>query len=150
MQRHRPVFRAETGSGRLPRLLAVDDDPISAELFARIAARSGYEGRFTADAREAPRLAALWRPDVLTLDLCMPEFDACDVLAALKGSGFTGHVIIISGQSDELRSIAVKLAQGPGVAIAAAIAKPVDVTRLRDLLEMLKPAEVADAVSRTA
>lgn len=119
------------------RLLAVDDDAGSAELVARLGTRCGYDARPISDPRELPRLLAQWKPDVLTLDLCMPEEDGITVFDLLKTGGFCGHLIIISGQDGWLRKVAGRLAQAHGLNFTREMAKPVDVSALREVLRTL-------------
>src|SRR5437588_3264614 len=62
------------------RLLAVDDSSDSAELIARIGTDCGYETKPVVDPRAVPQILKDWKPDVLTLDLCMPGRDGFSVL----------------------------------------------------------------------
>lgn len=116
------------------RLLAVDDNGDSAELIARIATRCGYQARAVADLRELPDLLARWKPDVLTLDLCMPQEDGIAVLPTLNESGFEGGLLIISGQEDWLRRAAGRLASAQGLKVIGDLAKPIDIKTLRETL----------------
>jgi CheY-like chemotaxis protein len=128
-------------SGTAPRrLLAVDDNPDSAELIARVASKLGYETRSVIEPRDIPAILGAWQPDVLTLDLCMPEEDGVNVLAMLKKNGFTGRVIIISGQDSWLRKTAARLAEAHGLTVVDDLSKPVELKSLRDLLVSLQAA----------
>lgn len=122
--------------GRHPdRLLAVDDSADSAELVVRIATKCGYEARAVSDPRAVGALIAEWNPDFVTLDLCMPDTDGIDLLSVLKAAGFTGTIIIISGQDTWFRKAASRLAQTHGLAVAGDLEKPVDISLLRALLD---------------
>ena len=92
------------------RLLAVDDNSDSAELVARVAAKCGYETQTISDPRALRRAVEEWKPEVLTLDLCMPEADGIGLLSMLEESGFAGQLVIISGQEGWLRKAAGRLA----------------------------------------
>ena len=122
-----------------PRFLAIDDSSDSAELVARVAAKCGYDARWLADARACRKLLMEWRPDVLALDLCMPEEDGLTVLEALHDSNFTGQLLIISGQDGWIRKSAARLATARGLNVADDLSKPVDITALRYLLATLGP-----------
>jgi two-component system, chemotaxis family, chemotaxis protein CheY len=121
-----------------PRLLAVDDNLDSAELIARIAEKSGYEARSMSDPRALVEVIAAWRPDILTLDLCMPQEDGVHLLALLAASGFAGQLIIISGQDGWMRKVARRLATARGLKVAEDLGKPLDIKELRRLLTTLK------------
>jgi two-component system chemotaxis response regulator CheB len=116
------------------RLLAVDDSPDSAELVARVATKCGYEARSLSDTKGLRKILRDWKPQVLTLDLCMPEADGIALLSVLKENGFDGHLVIVSGQDGWLRKAAARLAQGRGLRVAQDIEKPVDLATLRQLL----------------
>ena len=120
------------------RLLAVDDNADSAELVARVAAKSGYEVRSLTDTRSLRAVLEEWRPEVITLDLCMPEEDGIGIFATLHESGFQGELVIVSGQDDWLRKTASRLASARGLRVAADLSKPVDLSVLRGLLAKIQ------------
>ena len=120
------------------RLLAIDDNADSAELIARIAARCGYEARSIANCRKLAEILKEWQPHVLTLDLCMPEEDGIGILSVLTESGFTGSLIIISGQEDWLRKAAGRLASARGLHVADDFPKPIDIKSLQSRLTGLR------------
>jgi len=123
------------------RLLAVDDNSDSAELIARVAAKCGYEARSVTDPSSLGDVLHNWKPQVLTLDLCMPEEDGISLLSLLKSAGFTGSLIIISGQDDWFRKTASRLASARGLNVAQDLPKPVDLKALREVLTGLANSE---------
>ena len=129
-----------TGSGHAlaKRLLAVDDNADSAELVARLAAKCGYEVRTLTDPRLLRSVLREWKPEVITLDLCMPEEDGIGTFATLHDSAFQGELVIVSGQDDWLRKTASRLASARGLKVAADLSKPVDLSVLRGLLAKLQ------------
>ena len=131
------------------RLLAVDDNSDSAELIARVAAKLGYESRSMTDSSTLGRVLNEWSPQVLTLDLCMPEEDGISVLSLLTESGFSGQLVIISGQDDWFRKTARRLASARGLNVADDLSKPVDLKALREVLMQLA-APKTPAVSTVA
>jgi two-component system chemotaxis response regulator CheB len=124
------------GASQVPvkRLLAVDDNADSAELVARLAAKCGYDARSLTDPRSLGAVLKDWKPQVITLDLCMPEEDGIGTFATLHEAGFQGELVIISGQADWLRKTAGRLASARGLKVAADLSKPVDLSVLRSLL----------------
>ena len=123
------------------RLLAVDDAADSADLVARVASKCGYEAQSTSDPAAVGALVASWKPEILTLDLCMPEADGIDLLSVLEKSGFDGRLIIISGQDGWFRKAAGRLAETRGLRVVDDLQKPVDIAALRELLNRLRSAE---------
>ena len=120
------------------RLLAVDDSFESAELVARIASGCGYETKPIMDPRCVPQILEDWKPDVLTLDLCMPHKDGFSILTTLQQVGFKGSLIIISAQNDWLRKAACQLAEVNGIEVTSHLQKPINIHALRDLLNTLR------------
>lgn len=120
------------------RLLAVDDSPDSADLVARVASKCGYEAQATSDPSSVRALVASWKPEVLTLDLCMPEADGIDLLSVLAETGFNGLLVIISGQDGWFRKAAARLAETRGLKVVDDLQKPVDIAALRELLSRLR------------
>jgi DNA-binding NtrC family response regulator len=134
-----------SGDGRL---LAIDDNRDCADLVVKVARRCGYEARALTGQAELPGVLQDWQPDVLTLDLCMPEADGINLFSVLQAGKFNGDVIIISGQEDWLRKVAGRLAKVHGLRVVEDLAKPVDLARLQALLKGLQ--EGAGAGERTA
>lgn len=128
------------------RLLAVDDSHDSAELVARIASRCGYDAQSASEPDKVHKLLREWRPEVLTLDLCMPGADGIDVLSVLTETGFKGEVIIISGQDEWLRKAAARLAAARGVTVADEMEKPVKLDALRHILGRLQKPDRPEAL----
>jgi CheY-like chemotaxis protein len=124
--------------GAAKRLLSVDDNFESAELVARVASGCGYETIPVMDPRSVPQILEDWKPDVLTLDLCMPHKDGFSILATLQEAGFKGSLIIISAQNDWLRNAACQLAEVNGIDVTSHLQKPINIRALRDLLNTLK------------
>ena len=119
------------------RLLAVDDNSDSAELIARVASKCGYDARSMTDPSTLARVLEEWKPQVVTLDLCMPDEDGISLLSMLTQSGFSGHLLIISGQDEWFRKTASRLASARGLSVADDLCKPVDLKLLRELLTQL-------------
>jgi len=127
-----------TASVTKGRLLAVDDSADSADLVARVAAKCGYDAQAISDPKSVRALVSSWKPEVLTLDLCMPEADGIDLLATLEETGFSGLLVIISGQDGWFRKAASRLAEVRGLKVADDLEKPVDINALRQLLSRLR------------
>jgi two-component system chemotaxis response regulator CheB len=116
------------------RLLSLDDKVDSPELVARIAGRCGYEAR-VASTPDAIRTAVrTWKPQLLALDLSMPDLNGIDLLRLLQETGFDGRLLIISGHDDWMRASAGRLAEARGLKVICDMRKPLDTGRLRQVL----------------
>ena len=118
----------------MKRLLALDDNLDSAELVARVGTKCGYETQAISDPKSLRELVKTWKPEVITLDLCMPDDDGIVVLSTLHEVGFGGDLIIISGQDNWLRQTAGRLAAALGLKITADFSKPLDLKALGSCL----------------
>jgi two-component system KDP operon response regulator KdpE len=79
------------------RILVVDDDPqILRALRINLRARA-YEVDVAADGATALRIAATSRPDLVVLDLGLPDMDGADVIRGLRGWA-TVPIIVLSGR----------------------------------------------------
>ncbi len=67
-----------------PRILIVDDDPLIRRILHDAVTECGYLVQEAASGREALRLVAEAPPDVVLLDIVMPELDGFETCAALR------------------------------------------------------------------
>jgi two-component system KDP operon response regulator KdpE len=85
-------------------VLVVDDDPgLGRALRINLSAR-GYEVTLAADGASALALAARHRPDLVVLDLGLPDMDGTEVLAGLRGWS-TAPVIVLSARDAEAEKV---------------------------------------------
>ncbi len=85
---------------RQPRVLLADDEPLANRVISTYLAEAGVEVVSAFDGRETLRLLQTDPPDLLILDLMMPDFSGYQVLEALGRSPATAQipVIILSAQ----------------------------------------------------
>jgi len=114
-------------------LLVTDDSMIIRELVKDVARRDGWEivGE-AADGQQAIEKYEQLRPDGVTLDLVMPNFDGLHALRGIKALDALAKVLVVSAidQTDVLRE-AVKLGA------ADFVVKPFDDARLQKALDLL-------------
>jgi CheY-like chemotaxis protein len=67
-------------------VLVVDDEAGARRTLMRLLAREGYETVGAGDGREALRSLEARTPDVILLDLMMPEMDGLELLEALQAN----------------------------------------------------------------
>jgi DNA-binding response OmpR family regulator len=83
------------------RILVVDDEPAVTDLLAYNLRKAHYEVLTAADGRTALRLAGESKPDLILLDLMIPEVDGLDVCRELrKSSGVP--IIMITARGEEV------------------------------------------------
>ena len=77
------------------RILIVDDAPVNTRLLKAKLSADYYEVATAGDGFEAIRLAQTWQPDLILLDVMMPEMDGYETCRRLKGAAATLHIPII-------------------------------------------------------
>jgi len=83
------------------RILVVEDSRVQAERVGRVLTREGYDVSFAPDGANAVRQVMVSAPDVLLLDLVLPDQNGIEVLRKLKRlPGAFFPVIIFSSQDD--------------------------------------------------
>lgn len=117
------------------RVLVVDDDmPLRGMLSAALR-QHGFQVLLAGDGAEAQRAMAVHHPDIILLDLMMPNVNGWDFLQRLKETGFLGKVPIIV-ISAHLRVDPQAVLQ---MGVAAILPKPFNLDDLIDLIEHLAP-----------
>jgi CheY-like chemotaxis protein len=120
-------------------VLLVDDVPAFRRLVATaLRLRGGFEVVAEAsDARSAVELAAAERPDVVVLDLGLPDLAGHDVIQAIRDACPESKIVVFSGWDIDAANLA--LVQG-------FVRKDDDVRRLVDVLvDVTRPPVAADA-----
>jgi len=90
----------KAGSGRI---LIADDEPHVREMLRDFLGGKGYEVATAATGGQALDVVATFHPDVILIDMLMPDLSGTDVLAALHRAGVTVPVILMSGHQAAAR-----------------------------------------------
>lgn len=117
-----------------PLLISIDDDPSIGALIDVVASVVGFEAKTVETWKQFKPLIENTDPDVIVLDLIMPDRDGIEILQWLNEQKCTAPVILISAYRDGYLEAAAGIGQGRGIQIAATINKPIDTNLLRDVL----------------
>ena len=88
------------------RLLVVDDEETILELLSGSLRLAGFEVTTAASGIEALRAAAASRPDLILLDVMMPNGDGFEVVRRMRSSGPDVPVIFLSARDDVRERVA--------------------------------------------
>jgi DNA-binding response OmpR family regulator len=118
----------------MARVLVVDDEPDLRELVRTVLTYHGHQVALAEDGEKALEVLASQRPEVMVLDLMMPNTDGFGVLKEMKRQGMTGNVktlvlTCMNRESDWLRGYKHGAHQY--------LTKPFDPEELADKVEML-------------
>ena len=81
------------------KLLVVDDEPNILELLSASLRFAGFEVASAANGVDALRLARSFRPDLLVLDVMMPEMDGFDLVRRLRSEGSRTPVVFLTARA---------------------------------------------------
>jgi two-component system KDP operon response regulator KdpE len=82
-------------------ILVVDDEPPIRKLLRVGLAAQGYNVVEAPNATVARQLAAHHAPDLIVLDLGLPDISGHDLLQTWRGEGLTTPIVILSSRTDE-------------------------------------------------
>ncbi|MFC7735926.1 PleD family two-component system response regulator [Roseomonas sp. GCM10028921] len=125
------------------RVLVVDDIAANLKLLEARLNAEYYEVALASSGTEALRLAQLWSPDVILLDVMMPGMDGYEVCRVLKASPVTAHipVVMITALVDQAERV-----RGLEAGADDFLSKPVDhATLFARLRALLRTKQVLDA-----
>ncbi|MGH9159246.1 MAG: sigma-54-dependent transcriptional regulator [Vicinamibacteraceae bacterium] len=86
----------ETTTNR-PRVLAIDDEPDLTAWMQAALETNGYEVRTACGAGSAERIWGVWQPDLVLLDLLLPDGDGLQLLNRFRETWPSPKVIVVSG-----------------------------------------------------
>jgi CheY-like chemotaxis protein len=119
---------ASSPAGR-PWILIADDDPVLRALWVAVLGGAGYRTVEATTGREAVELMRTIVPNLVILDLRMPELTGQEVLAYVRSLPVVQEipVLVVSGHPEEGGS--------PGLNVVDRLAKPLDATRFLQAVE---------------
>ena len=94
----------------MQKILLIEDDPLMVRLYQKVFERDGYEVEIALRGVEGLAKAKEVKPDLILLDIMMPEMDGFEVLTKLKGDEETKNIKVIAltnlaGSGDEERAL---------------------------------------------
>jgi CheY-like chemotaxis protein len=90
----RPIITARVGDGSCT-VLAIDDDPVAIKLIETVLGEKGFAVVGALSGGEGVQAARTQRPDVIILDLLMPETDGFEVVERLQADPSTAEIPIV-------------------------------------------------------
>lgn len=123
------------------RILILDDDPFILKLLTRMLANLGFSSvDCSEDGINALKLLdnVATRPDLILLDLNMPGMDGIEFVRHLVERGYSGSLILVSGEDERMLKTTEKLVQAHKIPILGYLQKPVQPEALR--MQLMKMA----------
>jgi two-component system, OmpR family, response regulator len=94
------------------RLLVVDDEPSLQDIVATSMRFLGYQVSVAGTGREAVRSAVEQHPDLIILDVMLPDFDGLEVMKRVRAAGVDSGVVFLSARDTPADKIAGLTAGG--------------------------------------
>ncbi len=89
----------EYGGGK-KKILVVDDEQLIREFYQELLTGEGYVVIAAKDGKEGVALALEQKPDLIILDILMPDMDGFSVFNQIKAAGLTSPVIFLTNAGE--------------------------------------------------
>jgi CheY-like chemotaxis protein len=116
----------------MTRILFVDDDPITLKMLCKLAEMEGHETMTADSGTTALSTAAEMAPDLIIMDMMMPDMDGIAVIREMRAKPVTAPIpiVILSAgfELDAPEQVTAAGAQGY-------LSKPINVQELQDVID---------------
>lgn len=80
----------------MPKILLVEDNELNRDMLSRRLERHDYQLVMAADGNEAVSMASSENPDLILMDMSLPEMDGWEATKHIKSNEQTRHIPIIA------------------------------------------------------
>jgi two-component system cell cycle response regulator DivK len=113
-------------------VLIVEDNELNMKLFHDLLEAQGYEVHQTRDGSQALDLARERQPDLILMDIQLPEVSGLDVIKWLKADEDLKHIPVIAVTAFAMKGDEEKIREG---GCEAYIAKPISVSHFLETVQ---------------
>jgi len=117
-----------------PRLTVVDDESEVLDLVGKVAEGLGFDVCKAASGKQMMQALADAPPDIIVLDMIMPDLDGIEILQELAAKKSNAGIILMTGYQEQYLTMANKLGSAKGLKILGALTKPFRLEQLEQLL----------------
>jgi two-component system cell cycle response regulator DivK len=127
------------------KVLIVEDNELNMKLFHDLLEAQGYETLETREGLQALSLARLHRPDLILMDIQLPEISGLEVTKWLKDDEALAGIPVVAVTAFAMKGDEERIRAG---GCAAYIAKPISVSHfLETIRKFLEPAAGVDSLA---
>ncbi|WP_366554525.1 response regulator [Aquibaculum sediminis] len=119
-----------------PRILVVEDNELNMKLFHDLLEAQGYSVLQTRDGLDALRIAREQRPDLILMDIQLPEVSGLEVTKWLKEDDELRRIPVIAVTAFAMKGDEEKIREG---GCEAYIAKPISVNSFLETIRSFLP-----------
>lgn len=116
------------------KILLVEDNEMNRDMLSRRLVRKGYEVVMAEDGTSGVRMAASETPDLILMDVSLPDMNGWDVTRAIRAQPATARIPIIALTANAMAS---DYDQAMAAGCNDYDTKPVDLTRLLEKITAL-------------
>jgi DNA-binding NtrC family response regulator len=87
------------------RILAIDDEPVMIDWLRMLLQNENYEVRTATLGSVGTEIFQKWRPDVVVIDLLLPDLDGLDLLRRFKAAQPQTEVIVVTGHGSVPKAV---------------------------------------------
>src|ERR1044071_3189307 len=113
-------------------VLIVEDEADAAELFAEMMRVSGFRVRKTFSSAPALSMMAEEKPDLVLLDIMMPEISGLDILRQMRKDPILAHIPVVVVSA---KSMPADIRTGLEAGASTYLTKPVGFLELKEAVE---------------
>ena len=122
-----------------PILLIVDDEPDIADFATYVGEDSDYDVITMSSGKEFQEAYSLLSPNLILMDVAIPDIDAVGLLEWLKKQpGKHAPIILMSGHGDYMLNWAKTVGTESGLSIIGTLSKPISYDDLKNVLSDAK------------
>ena len=118
-------------------ILIVEDNELNMKLFHDLLEAHGYKTLQTRNGIDAIALARKYKPDLIVMDIQLPEVSGLDVTKWLKEDDSLRHIPIVAVTAFAMKGDEERIREG---GCEAYVSKPISVSRFLDTIRQLLPA----------
>ena len=118
----------------MTRLLVIEDNEMNRDMLSRRLTRRGYDVLVACDGVEGVEAARIHLPDLILMDLSLPEMDGWTATRILKSDSNTRHIPVIALTAHAMESDREKAFSAGCNAFDT---KPVEIARLVEIMNRL-------------
>jgi DNA-binding response OmpR family regulator len=120
-------------------ILLAEDDPLTLEALAACIEEEGFRTLSAENGQQALDLWSLHRPELLCLDIMMPEMDGFEVCRRVRAKDSTVPILFLSAKNEEV-DVVVGLSLGADDFIRKPFTRAEVIARIRSALRRAHPA----------
>jgi two-component system cell cycle response regulator DivK len=121
-------------------ILIVEDNELNMKLFHDLLEAHGYKTLQTRNGIDAIALARKHRPDLIVMDIQLPEVSGLDVTKWLKEDDSLRHIPIVAVTAFAMKGDEERIREG---GCEAYVSKPISVSRFLETIRQFIPASIA-------